>query len=72
MNLSNADRTAGEYQYRSFPKLYIMNIAGLRIPPGLADKATIGSGFNVVLPENEDITNEIGWESFTVPRFFPL
>ena len=53
-----------------FLKLYMMNIAGLRIPPGLADKATIGSGFNVVLPENEDITNEIGWESFSMSRGF--
>ena len=53
-----------------FLKLYMMNIAGLRIPPGLADKATIGSGFNVVLPENEDIITELGWESFSMSRGF--
>jgi hypothetical protein len=53
-----------------FLKLYIMNIAGLRIPPGLADKATIGSGFNVVLPENEDVIAELGWESFSMSRGF--
>jgi hypothetical protein len=53
-----------------FLKLYMMNIAGLRIPPGLADKATIGSGFNVVLPENEDVIAELGWESFSMSRGF--
>lgn len=53
-----------------FLKLYMMNIAGLRIPPGLADKATIGSGFNVVLPENEDVIVELGWESFSMSRGF--
>ena len=53
-----------------FLKLFLINIAGLRIPPGLSDKATIGSGFLVVLPENEDAVAEIGWESFSMYRGF--
>ena len=53
-----------------FLKLFMMNIAGLRIPPGLADKATIGSGFNVVLPENEDVVAALDWESFSMSRGF--
>jgi hypothetical protein len=53
-----------------FLKLYIMNIAGLRIAPALTDKATIGRNFNVVLPENEDVITELGWESFSMSRGF--
>ena len=53
-----------------FLKLYIMNIAGLRIAPALTDKATIGRNFNVVLPENEDVIAELGWESFSMSRGF--
>jgi hypothetical protein len=32
------------------------------------DKATIGETFNVVLPENEDLVAELGWEPFSVFR----
>ncbi|MFC1871847.1 hypothetical protein ACFLYF_05580 [Chloroflexota bacterium] len=53
-----------------FLRLYIRNVAGSRIPPGEMDKATIGSTFNVVLAENEDTVNELGWEPFSVMRGF--
>jgi hypothetical protein len=51
-----------------FLKLYMRNVAGLRIPPMSTDKATIGDTFNVVLAENEDIIAELGWEPFSVFR----
>ncbi|MFH1652279.1 MAG: UGSC family (seleno)protein, partial [Chloroflexota bacterium] len=44
-----------------FLRLYMRNVAGLRIPPGQTDKATISYTFNVVLPENEDAVAEMGW-----------
>ena len=53
-----------------FLRLFMRNIAGLRIPPGTTDKATIGDTFNVALAENEDVLNELGWESFSVARGF--
>jgi hypothetical protein len=53
-----------------FLRLYMRNVAGLRIPPMSTDKATIGETFNVVLPENEDVVAELGWESFSVSRGF--
>jgi hypothetical protein len=53
-----------------FLRLYMRNIAGLRIPPMSTDKATIGDTFNVVLAENEDIVAELGWEPFSVFRGF--
>jgi hypothetical protein len=53
-----------------FLRLYMRNIAGLRIPPMSTDKATIGDTFNLVLPENEDIVAELGWEPFNVSRGF--
>ena len=46
------------------------NVAGLRIPPGATDKATIGQTFNVVLAENEDVVRELGWEPLSVSRGF--
>ena len=51
-----------------FLRLYMRNVAGLR--PGTTDKGSIGTTFNVVLPENEDVVNELGWESFSVSRGF--
>jgi hypothetical protein len=51
-----------------FLRLYMRNIAGLR--PGSADKGSIGATFKVVLPENEDVIAELGWESFSVSRGF--
>lgn len=53
-----------------FLRLYMRNVAGLRIPPGATDKGTIAFNFNVVLPENEDVVSEIGWAPFSVERGF--
>jgi len=53
-----------------FLRLYMRNVAGLRIPPMSTDKATIGETFNVVLPENEDVVAELGWKPFSVLRGF--
>jgi hypothetical protein len=53
-----------------FLRLYLRNIAGLRIPPMSTDKATIGDTFNLVLPENEDVVAELGWQTFSVTRGF--
>ncbi|MFH1486090.1 MAG: hypothetical protein ABIH46_08470, partial [Chloroflexota bacterium] len=53
-----------------FLRLYMRNVAGLRIPPGETDKATIGYTFNVVLAENEDAVVEMGWQPFSVDRGF--
>lgn len=53
-----------------FLRLYMRNVAGLRIPPGATDKGTISYTFNVVLAENEDAVAEIGWEPFSVDRGF--
>jgi hypothetical protein len=53
-----------------FLRLFMRNVAGLRIPPGTTDKATIGDTFNVALAENEDVLAELGWESFSVSRGF--
>jgi hypothetical protein len=53
-----------------FLRLFMRNVAGLRIPPGTTDKATIGETFKVALAENEDALTELGWESFSVSRGF--
>ncbi len=53
-----------------FLRLYMRNVAGLRIPPGATDKGTIGFTFNVALAENEDAVAEIGWEPFSVDQGF--
>ena len=53
-----------------FIRLYMRNVAGLRIAPGDTDKASIGLGLNVVLAENEDACTELGWESFASERGF--
>ncbi len=46
-----------------FLNLYFRNVAGLR--PGLTSKGTIGASFNVVLAENEEAAEEIGWKPFS-------
>jgi hypothetical protein len=51
-----------------FLRLYMRNIAGLRIPPGTTDKGCIGYSFNVVMPENEDAAAELGWPTFGSER----
>jgi hypothetical protein len=53
-----------------FLRLFMRNVAGLRIPPGTTDKATIADTFNVVLAENEDVLPELGWETFSAARGF--
>ena len=53
-----------------FLRLYMRNVAGLRIPPGATDKASIGFTFNAVLAEDEDFVAELGWEPFSVDRGF--
>ncbi|MBI2908861.1 MAG: hypothetical protein HYX92_14555, partial [Chloroflexi bacterium] len=53
-----------------FLRLYMRNVPGLRIPPGLTDKGSIAQSFNVVLAENEDAVKEMGWEPFSVDRGF--
>lgn len=53
-----------------FLRLYMRNVAGLRIPPMSTDKATFGDTFNLVLPENEDFVEELGWEPFSISRGF--
>jgi hypothetical protein len=51
-----------------FVRLYMRNVAGLRIPPGSTDQGAIASGFNVVLAENEPATSEIGWPTYRSDR----
>ena len=53
-----------------FLRLYMRNIAGLRIPPGQTDKGTIAGNFNVVMAENEDAVKALGWEPYSVDRGF--
>jgi len=53
-----------------FLRLYLRNIAGIRIAPGDTDKGSIALGTNVVLAENEDAVTEIGWTSFATDQGF--
>ncbi|MFH1486565.1 MAG: hypothetical protein ABIH46_10880, partial [Chloroflexota bacterium] len=53
-----------------FLRLYMRNVAGLRIPPGATDKGSIAYTFNVALAENEDAVAEMGWQPFSVDRGF--
>lgn len=53
-----------------FLRLYMRNVAGLRIPPGTTDKGTFACTFNVVRAENEDVIAELGWAPFSVDRGF--
>lgn len=45
-----------------FLRLYMRNIAGLRIPPGATDQAAIGYTFNVALAESDSVVREAGLE----------
>ncbi|MQA87023.1 MAG: hypothetical protein GEV03_20935 [Streptosporangiales bacterium] len=54
-----------------FVRLYMRNVAGLRIPPGHTDQAAIGYTFNVVLPEDDRVVDELGWSPYRVDRGFP-
>jgi hypothetical protein len=53
-----------------FVRLYMRNIADLKISPGNTDKGSIAIGNNVVLAENEDAVAELGWESFSTQHGF--
>jgi hypothetical protein len=47
-----------------FLRLYMRNIAGLRIPPGEHDKGGLGQNFHVVLAEDEKSVRAIGWPTY--------
>jgi hypothetical protein len=47
-----------------FLRLYLRNVAGLRIPPDATDKGSIGGTFNVALAEDEEACREFGWVTY--------
>jgi len=47
-----------------FVRLYLRNVAGLRIPPEHTDQGAIAGTFHVVLAENERAVRELGWPSY--------
>jgi len=51
-----------------FMRLYLRNVAGLRIPPGETDKATIGTGLNVAIAEDEEAAHALGWPTYAEER----
>ena len=55
-----------------FTRLYMRNIAGLRIPPGVTDQAGFGYTFNVAMAENDEAVAQLGagWPPFRVDRGF--
>jgi hypothetical protein len=53
-----------------FLRLYMRNVAGLRIRPGVTDQAGFGATFNVAMAENEAAVQSLGWEPFRVGRGF--
>lgn len=55
-----------------FVRLFMRNVAGLRIPPGVTDQAAIGYTFNCVLAENDQAISELGWEPFRMDEGFGL
>jgi hypothetical protein len=55
-----------------FVRLYMRNVAGLRIPPGDSDKAAIGFTFNVALAEDDGATSALGWDPYRVDRGFSV
>lgn len=46
-----------------FLRLYLRNLAGLRILPEHTDQGAIGASFHVVLAENDAAVRELGWPS---------
>ena len=55
-----------------FTRLIMRNVAGLRLWPAFTDKAAIGSSFNMVLAEADDVVNEPGWAPYRVDRGFEM
>lgn len=53
-----------------FLRLYLRNVAGLRIPPGAGDKGSIATTFNVALAEDEAAAAAMGWPPFGVDQGF--
>ncbi|MBI1962424.1 MAG: hypothetical protein HYS37_03530 [Candidatus Rokubacteria bacterium] len=53
-----------------FLRLYLRNVAGLRIPPGAGDKGSIAGSFNVALAEDEDAAAAMGWPTFAMDQGF--
>jgi hypothetical protein len=51
-------------------RLYLRNVAGLRIPPGAGDKGSIAGSFNVALAEDEDAASALGWPTFGMDQGF--
>jgi len=51
-----------------FYRLFCRNVP--RLLPGVVDKATFGQMFRAVIPENENVTAEIGWEPLSARRGF--
>jgi hypothetical protein len=47
-----------------FLRLYMRNVAGLRIPPGAGDKGSIAATFHVALAEDEAAATDMGWPTF--------
>ena len=47
-----------------FLRLYLRNVAGLRIPPGATDQGAIAGNFNVALAENDDHVRSLGWPTY--------
>jgi hypothetical protein len=53
-----------------FLRLYLRNVAGLRIPPGAGDKGSIAGSFNVALAEDEEAAAALGWPTFAADQGF--
>jgi hypothetical protein len=53
-----------------FVRLYMRNVAGLRIQPGTGDKATFGLMFSPALCEDESAVLALGWPSHAMDRGF--
>jgi hypothetical protein len=53
-----------------FLRLYLRNVAGLRIPPGAGDKGSIAGSFHVALAEDEEAATAIGWPTFGMDQGF--
>jgi hypothetical protein len=55
-----------------FVRLFMRNVAGLRIPPGVTDQAGFGFTFNVAMAEDDDAIGSLGWPPFRADRGFAL
>lgn len=53
-----------------FVRLYLRNLAGLRIAPDHTDQGAIATSFNVVLAENDAAVRGLGWPSYAQDRGF--